>query len=341
MWGRVSPPGTSSTRGPGPTTPPWPRCAGPATGRPEAVLLAEFGQLRYEQDRFAEARTYYAQALAAFREVADVRGEAATLAAIGTTCRDQGYLLEALHFLGQAHAVLSDLHDAAATASVDRVTGSVRLERGDFPGAHADLKAALAGFRRLDSRRGEGLTLRTISLLLRRAEGDYSGRTTWPSRPGRSSTRSATTCSRPTASGRWRRRRSTVGQPEAAAAALPAVLGTCRAAPGRWGEALDGLRTLGELHLGPGPADRGGRPTWEAALSLWQAMGSAPAAAGANGAGPPPGQPGRRPPPTQSASTRRRRRSLPPLRHTHDAELAAELAGYSDPPADLERRRPG
>jgi len=145
-----------------------------ADNRPaEASLLSELGQLRYEQDRYAEARTYFVQALAAFRDCADPRGEAATLAAMGTACREQGYLPEALHFLGQARGIFEQLGDEAALASTDRVAGSVHLELGDFAGADRDLAAALDGFRRTGSRRGEAMTLRTIGLL-HRARGEYA-----------------------------------------------------------------------------------------------------------------------------------------------------------------------
>src|SRR5207247_13988 len=69
----------------------------------EATLLAEFGQLRYKQDRYVEARAYFLQALEVFRRNGDVRGEAATLAALATANHEQGHFTEALHFFGRAH----------------------------------------------------------------------------------------------------------------------------------------------------------------------------------------------------------------------------------------------
>jgi len=105
----------------------------------EAGLLAELGQLRYEQDRYAEARTYLLQALAAFRECHDSRGEAASLAALGTACHEQGFLPEALHFLDQAAAIFRDLDDEPSCAYVSRLRGFVHLQVGDFPAARDEL----------------------------------------------------------------------------------------------------------------------------------------------------------------------------------------------------------
>ncbi|MFD5828347.1 BTAD domain-containing putative transcriptional regulator [Lentzea sp. NPDC060358] len=130
----------------------------------EAVLLAEFGQLLYEQDRFTEARRHLTDTLDRFRGLGDPRGEAAVLSALGLTCRDLGYLPEAEHFLAQAAALCTGLADDHATGHCRRLTGSVQLERGDFDAADASLEQALAAYRAAGSARGEALTLRTIGL---------------------------------------------------------------------------------------------------------------------------------------------------------------------------------
>ncbi|WP_370962360.1 BTAD domain-containing putative transcriptional regulator [Amycolatopsis sp. cg9] len=138
------------------------RAAGNRPG--EAVLLAQVGQLRYEQDRFAEARRHLTDAVERFRDLRDARGEAAALTALGLACRDQGYLPEAEHFLDRAATVCRSLDDDRATGHCERLIGSVHLERGDFAAADAALAAALAAYRRAGSERGEALTLRTIGL---------------------------------------------------------------------------------------------------------------------------------------------------------------------------------
>jgi DNA-binding SARP family transcriptional activator len=235
----------------------------------EASLLSEFGQLRYEQDRYAEARTYFVQALAAFRDCADPRGEAATLAAMGTACREQGYLPEALHFLGQARTIFEELVDDAALASTDRVSGSVHLELGDFAAANRDLAAALDGFRRTGSRRGEGMTLRTLSLL-HRARGEYQQAADLAGQALNIAHELgdellAAYSARALAKA-WLR----LGRYEQARPLLLDALEVCRQRGDRWSEGIT-LRTLGELDLAEGRlADAEDRLF--AAQGTWQAL---------------------------------------------------------------------
>ncbi len=235
----------------------------------EAALLAEVGQLRYEQDRYAEARTYLLQALAAFRECQDTRGEAATLAALGTACREQGYLPEALHFLNEAEAVFRALDDEPASAYVWRLRGSVHLELGDFPAARADLRAALHGFRITRSRRGEAMTLRTIGLL-HRALGEYQrsyqlcvqARAIFADLGDELMTGYA---DRSVAKALTR-----LGRHGDADEPVRQALRTCRERGDRWGEAMT-LRTLGELRLAEGRTAEAASALG-AALRLWQVL---------------------------------------------------------------------
>jgi DNA-binding SARP family transcriptional activator len=235
----------------------------------EASLLSEFGQLRYEQDRYAEARTYFVQALAAFRDCADRRGEAATLAAMGTACREQGYLPEALHFLGQARAIFERLADGPALASTDRVSASVHLELGDFAAADRDLAAALEGFRRTGGRRGEAMTLRTIGLL-HRARGEYERAAELAGRALQifqelGDELMASYSARAVAKA-WLR----LGRFGQARPLLRDGLEVCRRRGDRWGEALT-TRTLGELDLAEGRLAEAERELG-AALRTWQAL---------------------------------------------------------------------
>ncbi len=140
----------------------------------EATLLAEVGQLRYEQDRFTEAREYLSQALTTFRQAGDSVGESATLTSLGAACREQGYLPEALHFLNQAATMCQALGDKTGIGHCARIAGSVHMELGAFAQAKRDLVDALEAYRAANSRRGEGMTLRTLGLL-RRAQGDLDG----------------------------------------------------------------------------------------------------------------------------------------------------------------------
>ena len=235
----------------------------------EAGLLAELGQLRYEQDRYAEARTYLLQALAAFRECHDSRGEAASLAALGTACHEQGFLPEALHFLDQAAAIFRDLEDEPSSAYVSRLRGFVHLQVGDFPAARTELQAALSAYRRTGSRRGEAITLRTIGLL-HRAMGEYD--------------RSHDLCVQARAIFRElgdalleayavrsiAKAQARLGRPAEGRQPLEDALATCRERGDRWGEAMT-LRTLGELCLSDGRLTESDRYL-TGSLRLWQAL---------------------------------------------------------------------
>ena len=218
--------------------------------RAEAWLLSEFGQLRYEQDRYAEARTYLLQALTAFRDTGDARGEGATLVAIGIACRDQGYLPESLHFLGRARDILTGLDDAVALAPANRALGLAHLERGDFGAAQQSLYAALVAFRRTGGRRGEAMTLRSVSLL-HRARGDYAGAADLADQAlglfrGLGDELLTAYCLQAVAKAGLR-----LGRYAPAREMLAAALATCRRYQDRWGEALT-LRTTGELELAEG-----------------------------------------------------------------------------------------
>jgi DNA-binding SARP family transcriptional activator/tetratricopeptide (TPR) repeat protein len=235
----------------------------------EAVLLAGLGQLRFEQDRFPEAREYLSNALAMFREAGHSRGEAATLSALGTACREQGYLPEAQHFLAKATAACQTLGDDNATGYCARIAGSIHLERGNFAAARAALDVSLAAYRRAGSRRGEAQTLRTIALE-RRARGDLvSARhlcaTALAIFEKLGDELSVAYCLRTLAKVRFRQ-----GQFDEPLAQLNDALDTCRKAGDRWGEGLT-LRTLGELYLTAGRLDEAGHHL-DAALRIWDAL---------------------------------------------------------------------
>jgi DNA-binding SARP family transcriptional activator len=237
--------------------------------RAEARLIAEVGQLRYEQDRYAEARTYLVQALSMFRECGDVRGEAVTLAMHGTACREQGYLLEALHFLDQSDRMFGELGDQAAAGYTSRLSGSVHLELGNFAEAQSDLRAAMTNFRRVGSRRGEALTLRTMSLV-HRALGEYD-RAYEVAVQARMTFRELgdnlleSYAARAAAKAQIR-----LGCHTEAAEHLEYALITARRSDDRWGEAM-ALRTLGEMHLAAGRLEPALRDL-NAAVLLWQAL---------------------------------------------------------------------
>jgi DNA-binding SARP family transcriptional activator/tetratricopeptide (TPR) repeat protein len=138
----------------------------------EARLLAEHGELKFAEDRFAEARESLVRALGIFQEIGDRQGEMSVLASLGAACREVGAFAEALDFLDAAYRAAVQLGDDAGIGQVTRLRGSVRLELGDYGRAKADLEESLAAYRRPGSRRGVAMTLHTISLF-HRARGEF------------------------------------------------------------------------------------------------------------------------------------------------------------------------
>jgi DNA-binding SARP family transcriptional activator/tetratricopeptide (TPR) repeat protein len=241
------------------------RAAGDAHA--EAVLLAELGQLRYEQDLFAESRQHLAEAAERFRDLGDARGQASALSALGLACREQGYLPEAVHFLKQASELSLPLGDDRAAGHCARVLGSVHLERGDFAATDEALHAAMAAFRRAGSRRGEALTLRTMGLA-HRAQGRLP-------EAEQALKRALTIFSdlgdRSLIAYSWRALAKTyvrMGRLAEAREPLEDALAVHQATGDRWGEAMV-LRTMGELELAAGRLDEAAK-RFGAALEIFR-----------------------------------------------------------------------
>ena len=237
--------------------------------RVEGMLLAEFGQLRYKQDRLAEARSYLVQALQVFRELGDTQGEAVTLAALATANQEQGYLSEALHFFQLADAMFDELGDEAALAYTGRLVALVHLERGELAAAHRLVTRAWETFRRLGSRRGEAMTVRTLSLV-HRARREYR-RAYELAEQARTIFREIgdelleAYSARSVAKALIR-----LGRGEETEEMLEGALATSRTLGDRWGEAMT-LRTLGERDLAAGRLAEA-ELRFRGALRLWQAI---------------------------------------------------------------------
>ncbi|MBO3749829.1 winged helix-turn-helix domain-containing protein [Streptosporangiaceae bacterium NEAU-GS5] len=235
----------------------------------EAVVLADLGNLRYLQDRYGESRRYFGDALGAFSELGDVRGQAVALAGLGAACRESGRLVEALHFLDEASQLFTVLDEDIGIGHLRRLAASVRLERGDYDDAWAGLQESLAAYRRAGCRRGEGLTLRTMSLYHRaRAElheaVETAGRAVDIFRELGDPLLEAYSI-RAQAKARLR-----LGACEQALAPLEWVLSVCQDMGDRLGHGIT-LRTLGELHLAEGRYDDA-TTCLTAALSVWEGM---------------------------------------------------------------------
>ncbi|WP_030619983.1 AfsR/SARP family transcriptional regulator [Streptomyces fulvoviolaceus] len=236
----------------------------------EALLLIGLGQLRYEQDRYAEAQEYFGQAERLCAEVGDPHGHAAALAGLGSNNRETGELRAADEALARAAAGFRDLGDNTGTGLTCRFAGSVRLELGDHEGALTLLDESLRAYRRLGSRRGEALTLRTLSLV-RRSMGTYEQAEALAGRAREilvalGDSLMAAYAGRARAKARLR-----MGRVPEAEAELQDVLGVCRTQQDRFGEALT-VRTLGECALADGRLGEA-EDLLTTAVALWDVLG--------------------------------------------------------------------
>ncbi len=235
----------------------------------EALLLIGLGQLRYEQDRFAESQDYFRLAARLCTELGDTRGRAAALAGLGSALREAGGLRAALDALTRAVDDFRALGDDPGLGLSCRFAGTVHLELGEHEAAFELLDESLRAYRNLGSRRGEALTLRSIGLV-HRALGAYADAEGFSDRAVRLLSAIGDPLMAAYAIQARAKCRFRLGRWDVAAADLRCVLETCRAHHDRFGEAL-ALRTLGECELAAGRLDAAERHLSEAA-ARWSAL---------------------------------------------------------------------
>ncbi|MEU9087362.1 BTAD domain-containing putative transcriptional regulator [Streptomyces sp. NPDC048357] len=242
------------------------RRAGDRSG--EAMLLAGLGQLRYSQDRYGEALTYFEQARALVEKTDDPRGLAVVLAGTGSVHREQGRFAAARAALSRAAEGFRVSGDDAGLGYASRLAASVDLEQGRHEQALTTLEEAHSAYRRLGSRRGVALTLRTTGLV-HRALGDHpAAERLFEQALGMlqdlgdelmiAYTRQALS--------KTRIRLGTATLPP-----LLDALAVCRAHHDTLGEGMV-LRTLGEFHLAAGRPERAAGPLVHA-LRVWEPLG--------------------------------------------------------------------
>ncbi|WP_338898371.1 BTAD domain-containing putative transcriptional regulator [Streptomyces sp. TG1A-60] len=235
----------------------------------EALLIIGLGQLRYEQDRIAEAQEYFRTAERICTELGDVRGRSAALAGLGSACREVGELREAERALTEAADGFRRVGDDTGVGVACRYGGSVRLELGDREGAFPLLDESLRAYRRLGSRRGEALALRTLSLV-HRSLGAYEEAARLAEQAleilrGLGDPHMAAYALRARAKARLR-----LGHTREAETALREIVEVCQTHEDRFGEALT-VRTLGECALAEGRlADAEG--LLRASVALWEVL---------------------------------------------------------------------
>ncbi|GAA3818114.1 BTAD domain-containing putative transcriptional regulator [Streptomyces phyllanthi] len=216
----------------------------------EALLLIGLGQLRYEQDRCAEALDYFRQAERLCADLGDVRGRSAALTGVGSACRELGALRAAEQALADAADGFRRIGDCTGVGLACRYAGSVRLELGDHETAGLLLDESVRAYRRQGSRRGEALALRTLSLV-HRSLGEYGTAVRLAGQAaeilsGVGDPLMAAYAGRARAKATLR-----LGRTREAESELRRVLDVCRAHQDRFGETIT-LRTLGECALADG-----------------------------------------------------------------------------------------
>lgn len=237
--------------------------------RGEAMLLTGLGQLRYEQDRFADAHRYLHDALAGFREVRDGRGEATVLATLSTVSREQGHLAEAVRYLDQARAAFEELGDDGGLAYATYGLGTIHREQGRFDEALTAFDVALEAYRTTGSRRGAALALRGIGLV-HRAQGRLPYAAELFEQAIAAFAEIGDRLHEAYATQSLAKVRIRQGRGVEAAGPLAECLRVCLDLGDRYGEALM-LRTIGELHLATGDLDAA-EDCLRRSLRLWREL---------------------------------------------------------------------
>ncbi|MET8761016.1 BTAD domain-containing putative transcriptional regulator [Lentzea sp. NPDC004782] len=137
--------------------------------RGEARLLAGLGRLRYEQDRFDEARGYYELALVAYERADDRRGQATTKLALSTVQREHGNLAVARTLLDEALADLREMDEPLAVAQALHGLGRVLTEQGDLEAGLTACKEACAAYENLEDQHALAIALRSVGIVHRAA----------------------------------------------------------------------------------------------------------------------------------------------------------------------------
>ncbi len=234
--------------------------------RAEAVLLAGLGQLRYEQDDFAQAMEHFQQAATYAEEIGDTATLAVALVGMGTVRRDLAEFEQARELLDRA----VELGDAVVVTAASYGVGAIHRDHGDLPAAVEAFERCLRLYRELGDQRGEGLALRGLSLC-HRAAGEHAQAVARSQEAGRilraaHDELGATYADQSTAKALFRN-----GTTAGVAELLDSCTVVCTRQHDRFGLALV-TRTRGEFALSQGHLDQA-RDLLTDALALWTELG--------------------------------------------------------------------
>ncbi|MEV0968062.1 AfsR/SARP family transcriptional regulator [Microtetraspora glauca] len=223
--------------------------------RAEAAVESGLGQLRYCEDRFADAKRHFGRALLLYRELGDAYGEANTLNGLGTVHKELGEHREAIPLLTRSRRMCRELGDGEGVAHALYGLGVAFRELGADRRALGRLGLAARAFRLVGHQPGEIIAVRGIGLVFR-ARGDLARAEEWCAEAHRRAaglTDRHLRCYTGQALAKvWLR----TGRTAEAERLLAPTLETSAELGDRFGTAL-ALRTIGEAHLAagrPGPA---------------------------------------------------------------------------------------
>ncbi|MEV6106139.1 BTAD domain-containing putative transcriptional regulator [Streptomyces sp. NPDC051940] len=218
--------------------------------RGEAEMYLGLAQLRYKQDRFADATRHFHQAGDCF-DALDLPAEASRARyGLALALSDQGFFAEALAHARAAGAGFRATGDVRGEADARYAAGFVLRDLGRFAEAMEELRAALDTYRTVGDRRAEALALRSVGLV-HRARGEFDPAEEHCAEAlrllGEAGDRHMTAYAvQAHAKACFRRSPGSV-----APDALLEALRVCHELDDRFGQALM-VRTLGELHLAAG-----------------------------------------------------------------------------------------
>ncbi|MEU4767041.1 BTAD domain-containing putative transcriptional regulator [Actinosynnema sp. NPDC023794] len=243
------------------------RRAGDRAG--EARLLSGLGWLRYEQDRFEEAASYYGQALDAYRQAGDAQGEASARLALSTVLREHGELARARELLDLALPVLRELDEKHLVAQASHGLGRVLTEQGHLDLALEVCEETVRAYRAVGDRRGEAIALRSVSIV-HRAAGRWDVAAEHAARAVELLRTLGDRLMSAYATQALAKARIRQGRGDAVRSDLLECLSTCNEMQDGFGQALV-LRTLGELELA-GLRPEVARRYLDRSLHWWEAL---------------------------------------------------------------------
>ncbi|PRY41458.1 AfsR/SARP family transcriptional regulator [Umezawaea tangerina] len=238
--------------------------------RAEAVVLAGLGQLHYEKDDFATARTHFEQALRHADAVDDDAVRAVCLVGIGTVRREQGHVVPATYALTTAADLAERLGEDSVVAAAEYGLGALHRDHGDLGEAADRFRRAAHRYAAVEDPRGEALAMRGLSLC-HRARGEYREAADLSGRAAANLLAAGDELGATYSRQAWVKASLRLVPAVDLVGPLVECLAVCERGHDRFGVALV-TRTLGELHLARNDLPAA-REHLTAALALWTELG--------------------------------------------------------------------